>query len=103
MTKPERLQALLVPALTEWASANWPAEPAFAFGLHYGAGWQPIPTPGIITISERDELLVEPDDYGVGLVLWNPGEYEIAGDFDASAELRAARRASLARDSQPSF
>jgi hypothetical protein len=79
MSTAARLHAILVEYLIDWASERWPDEPVCALGLVYGAGWPPLPTPGILTAAEREELLEEPDEYGVGLMLWNPGEYGIVG------------------------
>jgi hypothetical protein len=73
----ERLKDLLVEHLVAWAAMRWPDEPVYAFGLAFSAGWPPIPAPGLGTVATRDDVLEEPDEYGVGLLLWNPAEYDI--------------------------
>ena len=73
----ERLKQRLVEHLIAWATTHWPDEPVYAFGLAFSAGWPLIPAPGLATIATRDALLAEPDEYGVGLLLWNPAEYDI--------------------------
>lgn len=70
-----RLEDLLVERLTAWAEANWPEHETFAFGLIYSIGWPPVPAPGIGTVQERDAWLADPDEYGAGLMIWNPAEY----------------------------
>jgi hypothetical protein len=91
----ESLADRLVENLIAWTQQHWPGSEAFALGLAFGVGWPPIPAPGIVTANERDAWVADPDEYGVGLVLWNPGEYEISGD--AFAEGLPARVGPAAR------
>jgi hypothetical protein len=86
VSEAERLHDLLVEHLLTWAAEHWPPEPVAAFGLVYGAGWQPIPTPGLLTVAEWDAWLAEPDAWGIGLTLWNPGEYEIVSPAEVPEE-----------------
>ena len=72
-----RLEDVLVERLAEWARNNWPDERAFALGLVFTIGMTPLPAPGLGTAPERDEWLADPDEYGVGLMIWNPAEYEV--------------------------
>ena len=86
MLRKARLHEILVEHSIVWATEHWPGEAVFALGLAYGAGWPPIPTVGLLTVAERDALLQDPDEYGVGLVLWNPGEYEIVDFLEVPEE-----------------
>jgi hypothetical protein len=86
LSKVERLHELVVQHARRWAIANWPEEAVAALGLAYGAGNPPIPLVGLITVAEWDEWLAEPDPYGIGLSLWNPGEYGIVDALDVTDE-----------------
>jgi hypothetical protein len=71
-----RLEDALVEGLAAWAETHWPAETAYAIGLIHTVGFPPLPAPAIGTAAERDEWLEDPDEYGVGLTIWNPAEYD---------------------------
>ncbi|MBE2316676.1 hypothetical protein DVA67_011875 [Solirubrobacter sp. CPCC 204708] len=77
MSRAEQLHDVVVERVLAWAADHWPDEPVAALGLAYGAGWAPIPVVGLVTSAEWNEWLAEPDPWGIGLTLWNPGEYSI--------------------------
>jgi hypothetical protein len=82
----ERLKELLVPQIVAWADAHWLADTVYALGLAFSAGWPPIPAPGLATVATREALMAEPDEFGVGLLLWNPAEFDVYDpDFVAGA------------------
>jgi hypothetical protein len=79
-----RVEDTLVDALTAWAREHWPDEPAYCLAISYRPDHPLHVDAGIGTDRERQAMLLEPGEYGVGLELWNPAEFEAHPGFSPS-------------------
>ena len=73
-----RVEDTLVDTLTTWAREHWPDEPAYCLAISYQPDYPLHLDAGIGTDRERQAMLLDPGEYGVGLDLWNPAEFETA-------------------------
>lgn len=71
-----RVEDTLVDALAAWAREHWPDEPAYCLAIGYQPDSPLHVDAGIGTDRERQAMLLDLGEYGVGLDLWNPAAFE---------------------------